>query len=109
MAFTADEIHGAIPGVSSGSVHLRDWPVVPESWKDVSWRNEVAPCWSPDNGERVFVFVDHWDAAQREFPETSRFSVHFVQHIESNCVFASDSWPAILAFVGDIDWSTCDA
>lgn len=74
-------------------------PAIPANWRDQSWHNDSCPSFNAGNG-RV-VFIDFADAAQREFPDISRFTVHADPEIaDSNDVlFESDDWAAVLAFV----------
>lgn len=73
-----------------------DLPAIPADWLDISWHNDACPSWQIDSATLpLFVYVDYADATRREFPEISRFSVHW----EGDCLFESDDWNAILVFV----------
>lgn len=52
-----------------------DWegPALPQGWEDVSWRNDMCPCYKAPNG--FGVWLDYPVPEQREFPELPRFTV----------------------------------
>lgn len=47
---------------------------LPDGWDDVSWRNDVCPCFA-NVALKVFMFVENKDPANRDFPETNRYSL----------------------------------
>lgn len=82
-----------------------EMPPIPATWEDVSWRNEQCPSFlTPEGAPRFFVFVDYPEAADREFPESPRFTVHRATDEGEmpegfNVVSDGDDWSAVLAFI----------
>lgn len=81
-----------------------DLPPIPAHWVDSSWRNEQCPHWAI--GDSLLVFVDYPEAAEREFPESPRFTVHRLVNgmfpEGDSVVFSGDDWADVLAVVA---WS----
>jgi hypothetical protein len=73
-----------------------DMPAIPETWEDISWRNEMCPQFDTKRG--CVVFVDFADPAQREFPECCRFTAH-TDNDAREPLFETDDWQAVLNFV----------
>ena len=72
-----------------------------DGWTDTSYRNDVSP--SFEFG-RFVVFVDYPNPTDREYPESSRFSVYGCEDaLEANygngC--ESDTWSDILSFIAN--------
>lgn len=70
---------------------------VPAAWADSSWHNDACPSYEVAGDGFGFgfrLFVDYADKAKREFPESSRFSLHFSDHVGNVTVIAEgDDWP----------------
>lgn len=81
-----------------------DMPAIPEGFHDSSWHNDACPS---IEGNRLKVFIDYADVAQRELGEDSdRF---IVLRLDSegcltgdNPLLATDDWQAVLALI-DVD------
>lgn len=74
-------------------------PSIPPSWTDISWHNDMCPCFQTDTGHIVFI---DWPASyQREFPDSPRFSAHTADgcEVDFKDELASDDWSAIIEWV----------
>jgi hypothetical protein len=75
-------------------------PAIPETWKDVSFKQDICPCFETPSG--LFVYVDFADPSDRELEDGSRFTVItaedkvFVVDVE----LITDSWEEVIALVG---------
>lgn len=85
-------------------------PAIPAAWEDISWRNDSCPAFMVAElakgsvaWRNLIVYVDFADAAQREHPETARFSVLDTgahRALEGTKeLFSSDDWEAVLRFI----------
>lgn len=79
-------------------------PSIPPHWVDRSWHNEPCPSFQIGEGQGLIVFIDYADPAQREHPETVRFSVHGLDEkgmfpAEPIILLEGDDWEAVLAAV----------
>lgn len=84
-----------------------DYPVdqfpspIPAGWVDESWHNNVCPSFiaTEADGRALTVWIDYPDPAQREFPDSRRFSVSVHDEDGDDCVNAleSDDWDGFLA------------
>lgn len=80
-------------------------PQIPPEWDDMSWGNDVCPSWQ--TGDLAFrVFVDYPVPAEREFPDTPRYSVSRYASRDPQSEleplfhsFATEDWQHVLAFV----------
>ena len=76
-------------------------PLIPTDWADVSYSNDTCPSFEAPN--RLVVFVDYLDPAQRECAacgESERFSV--LQYLSSGGVqemLHSNDWQDVLSYV----------
>lgn len=80
-------------------------PAIPGNWVDVSWHNDTCPSFEAikNDGGAVYVFVDFPDSADREFPETKRYSIVSAPHMrDTETLLDTDDWAAVLAKVADI-------
>jgi hypothetical protein len=69
-------------------------PLIPATWEDISWRNDVCPSWQ-SNGYQIFVNFENPD--DREYSGGERF---LVSDITTNEVYLmTDDWNEILTFV----------
>lgn len=78
-------------------------PALPEGFVDISWHNDACPSFASDT-LGLCVFIDFADPAQREFPETPRFTVFdwdaengydTKQTVDLN----TDNWAEVMALV----------
>lgn len=53
-----------------------DLPPLPHGWVDLSWRNDLCPCYAPSVDSELRLWLDFPNPADREFPEAARFSLH---------------------------------
>ena len=82
-------------------------PDIPDSWLDSSYRNDTCPNFivmQGGNGDSNFqtcrVWIDCANPAERENPESKRFSITYDRDGEySDQIFASDSWSEILDYI----------
>ena len=70
---------------------------------DMSWHNDACPCVGLDRGDAatatlptVLVYVDYADPAQREFPDSGRFTVLIYSEASSTST-QFDDWDAAVA------------
>jgi hypothetical protein len=69
-------------------------PLIPATWEDISWRNDVCPSWQ-SNGYQIFVNFENPD--DREYSGGERF---LVSDITTNEVYLmTDDWNEVLTFV----------
>lgn len=77
-----------------------EMPDIPEGWEDQSWHNDTCPSFLA-NGLRVFI--DYADPAQRELPDTPRFSVSRepteAENYTHDAELQTDDWSEVLRFV----------
>lgn len=81
-----------------------DMPALPACLVDSSWHNDTCPSFLVAGealGSHVILFVDYLDKAQREFPDTERFSMRYLGDNPDNCVeiYAGDDWAEVLRIV----------
>lgn len=78
-------------------------PAIPAHWQDISWHNDTCP--SFQIGASLAVMVDYADAAQREHPESPRFSIHPMEDgtylSDSFSLLDSDDWSEVLTMVAE--------
>lgn len=73
----------------SYQIEFPDFPVstmpdVPNDYADVSWRNDMSPCFARVHGSNeVRIWIDYPEANDREFPEMKRFSVTLTRDCEN--------------------------
>jgi hypothetical protein len=69
-------------------------PTLPEGWNDVSWRQDVCPCYArADNA--VMIWVDYPNPSDREFYNTRRFRV--MRPLDDDIMGETDIWEMALA------------
>jgi len=73
---------------------LASLPQIPSSWIDVSWHNDCCPSWQVT--ANLVVFVDYADPQEREI-NGKRYAVNDIETCQ--CLFQSDSWNDVLAFI----------
>ena len=84
-------------------------PPIPAGWLDMSWHNDACPCWAVHADEAlgtygdVYVFVDYFDPATREFPKAPRFSVHDMGAEHTSVLLATDDWDEVLRLVREME------
>lgn len=74
--------------------------LIPPSWQDASWHNDVCPSFLINGTVRVWL--DWPTAHEREFPDGARFTVTTEptdEDSEGRTLFASDDWAAVLTFL----------
>jgi hypothetical protein len=75
-----------------------------EEWNDNSWHNDTCPSFVHVGG-RAYLFVEYPNKADREYPESSRFTVYCLD--DTGCLdemgaFGTDDLSAALAFVSSL-------
>lgn len=81
---------------------LADIPLIPDGWRDVSWRNDACPCWEVSSqDETLYVFADYADEDKRDYgPGVARFSVSAETGWDDGSrvtVFDTDDWDTLVA------------
>lgn len=78
-------------------------PEIPEGFVNAHWHNETMPHWQFGEDYDVphmDLYIDYADPAQREFPESKRFTLHWAyaptEHTESWLLEHTDDWAVIL-------------
>ncbi len=87
---------------------FRDMPSdIPAAWRDSSWHNDACPSFEfmaagqgDSNYQRAVVWIAESNPAEREFPNSKRFLVSYLEG-ETECFDAmeSDNWDSALAYV----------
>lgn len=83
---------------------VEDMPTMPEGFEDHSWHNDVCPSFEHP-GRGIRVWTDYRDPGLREFPEGSRFGVHFTsgaphyETLDDSYAFEADEWSEVEAFL----------
>jgi hypothetical protein len=74
-------------------------PAIPEHWIPQHWRNEACPSWQadPTEGKGVYVYVDYPNPVDREWPDSTQFTIH-----ESDRIICVDTWPEVLKAVEEL-------
>lgn len=82
---------------------LTTLPPIPADWQDTSWGNDIAPSFDalasddPADSDRLRVWVDYADPAQRQFPETLRYGAYLTNAKDERLYeIESDDWDVIL-------------
>ena len=76
-------------------------PAIPETWRDVSWKNDTCPSFEAPNG--LVIWLDYADPAMREFGHLDpieRFSV--IRRLvggEIDELCYSNDWHDVLSYV----------
>ena len=82
-----------------------DMPEMPEGWKDISWHNDSCPSfevWRESNDDCaafIRVWISESEPSERDFPNQARFMISLENRPEFECLFSSDEWSEILAYV----------
>jgi hypothetical protein len=74
-------------------------PTLPDGWEDVSWRQDVCPCYARASGN-VVIWIDYPDPSDREYHNTKRFRV--VAYDDPDHVDETDSWEMALAIASAV-------
>lgn len=73
-------------------------PSLPTAWEDTSWHNDACPSWHVGGG--WYVYIDYPTAAERELPESSRFTVYHID--DDKQLYHGDEWEEVLKAVASI-------
>jgi hypothetical protein len=73
--------------------HPDSLPAIPDSWNDVSWKNDCCPSWETPNG--FLVYVDYEYVCDREAPTDGRYGVWTTD----DCIYCGDDWSEVLRLV----------
>ncbi len=74
---------------------FRDMPTLPDFLEDISWNNDSCPSFR-DSVSGCILFVEYFNPADREYPESSRFEVITA---EGNSTLSTDNLRDALAFI----------
>lgn len=74
-------------------------PALPDGWTDVSWHNDVCPCYARASGN-VVIWIDYPDPSDREYYNTKRFRV--VAYDDPDHVDETDDWTEALAIASAV-------
>lgn len=67
-------------------------PSLPTAWEDTSWHNDACPSWcTADRGKQIYV--DFPVTSDREFPESSRYTV---TDDMGEVLYHGDEWEEVL-------------
>lgn len=79
-----------------------DMPVIPETFTDTSWHNDVCPSLISET-LKLLVFVDYSDLSKREMSEGARFTVCDRDDGDNvpftDTLLQTDDWSEVLALV----------
>jgi len=73
-------------------------PAIPAGFVDTSWVNDQCPNFL-GMGDTLGLFIDFADPADRDFPESSRFTLHDWDGGSVGIIAHSDDWSEILAHI----------
>ena len=74
-------------------------PTLPQGWRDVSWRQDVCPCYARDDNA-VMVWIDYPDKSDREYYNTRRYRV--MRPLDDDILGETDTWDMAMAMANAI-------
>lgn len=74
-------------------------PAIPAGFDDVSWHNDTCPSFM-NEASGLIIFVDYANPAEREFPETPRFTLGtWDDGNTGNDIVSTDDWQEVIAHI----------
>lgn len=78
-------------------------PAIPDDWADASWHNDACPRFCVEVGDKTIdIFIAEEAAAEREYPDGTRYSVQLSDSDGTNILLDTDDFDAVKAKVAEI-------